>query len=127
MTTDKLLLTSLHYWTSPGGDNWFLQAFSELCTIPHEQLLARLDSFRSVEENIGLVLAGNDVLLSRSSGGADVLHPVASLLVETVNVVNELLAIVYLERVENEIKRRNLVILVIFTHLYCFYYCTLCC
>lgn len=55
--------------------------------VPHQQLLARLKRFYGVEVDVQIVLAGNQVLLLHSAGWVNVAHPVAVLLIQTIQDV----------------------------------------
>lgn len=62
-------------------------AFCKFRAVPHQELLARLKWFDCVEVDFQTALAGNQVLLLRRTGWVDVAHPVAPLLVQTIQDV----------------------------------------
>lgn len=63
-------------------------ALSEFRAVPHQELLAELKWLNSVEEDVQTTLARNQILLLYRTGWVDVTHPVAVLLIQTIqNVV----------------------------------------
>lgn len=62
-------------------------ALGEFRTVPHQKLLARLKWFDGVEVDVQPALARNQVLLHHSAGWVDVTHPVAPLLIQTIQDV----------------------------------------
>lgn len=70
------------------AQRWIVAAPGEFSTVPHQELPARLERLDGVEVDLHAALARDHVLLLHATGGIDVTHPVALLLVQTVqNVV----------------------------------------
>lgn len=62
-------------------------ALGKFRAVPHQQLLALLKRFDGVEVDVQTALACNQVLVLHGTGWVDVAHPVAPLLVQTVQDV----------------------------------------
>lgn len=62
-------------------------ALGKFRAVPHQKLLARLKRFDGVEVDVQTALARNQVLLLHSTGWVDVTHPVAALLIQTIQDV----------------------------------------
>lgn len=59
-------------------------ALCKFRAVPHQKLLARLKWFDGVEVDVQTALACNQVLLLHSTGWVDIAHPVALLLIQTI-------------------------------------------
>lgn len=62
-------------------------ALGKFRTVPHQKLLAWLQRFDGVEKDVQAALARNQVLLLHGARWVDVPHPVAPLLVQTIQDV----------------------------------------
>ena len=81
-----------------------VEPLGKLAAVPDEELLVGQDGFGGVEINVGLVLAGDEVLRLGRVGRIDVAHPVGLGRVVAVNVVKHLAVVVHLKRKEENKK-----------------------
>lgn len=64
-----------------------MAALGQFLAVPNQKLLSWLKRLDGIKVDLQTILAGNEVLLLDGTGGVDVAHPVASLLVQAVEDV----------------------------------------
>lgn len=67
-----------------------METVREVSAVPHQQLLVSRDGLDRVEVDVHAVLAGGQVLLLLRVGWIHIAHPVALVLIQTIDKVMEL-------------------------------------